>query len=105
MSNNLQVEAGGMLTVALAEVEGQLNEVIKEVRRLRTKVRFLEEENKRLRTVIVSAEQGDGGHSQLLQLYNEGFHICPPHFARVRGGEGCLFCESFLEKKGLKPNG
>ena len=105
MSINQPEDTGGLLMAALAGLEGQLNETLKEVRRLRSRARALEEENQRLRTLIMSAGDGEGGHQQLVRLYNEGYHVCPPHFARVRGQEGCLFCQSFLEKKGLLPDG
>ncbi|AKX92874.1 initiation control protein YabA [Neomoorella thermoacetica] len=105
MSTNLPEDTGGMLTVALAGLEGQLNEVLKETRRLRARVAALEEENQRLRAMILAAGEGESGRQQLVRLYNEGYHVCPPHFARVRGNEGCLFCQSFLEKKGLLPDG
>lgn len=105
MSTNQPEDTGGMLVGALAGLEGHLNEVLKEVRRLRARAQALEEENQRLRTLILSAGEGEGGRQQLVHLYNEGYHVCPPHFARVRGQEGCLFCQSFLEKKGLLPDG
>jgi len=103
MSTNQPEDTGGMLVLALAGLEGQLSEVLKETRRLRARARALEEENQRLRTLILSAGEGEGGRQQLVRLYNEGYHVRPPHFARVRGNEGCLFCQSFLEKKGLLP--
>ncbi|MDN5344113.1 MAG: hypothetical protein PWQ18_224 [Clostridia bacterium] len=105
MSINLPEGPGGPLAGVLAGLEGRLAEVVKEVRRLRGMVRELEEENQRLRNIILVDQSGSGGHEQLLHFYEEGFHVCPPQFARVRGNEGCLFCQSFLEKKGLKPHG
>lgn len=104
MSVNLPGVRGGTLTGVLAELEGRLGEALKEVRRLRASVRELEEENQRLRAVMLADLAGEGGYQQLLRFYEEGFHVCPPYFARVREG-GCLFCESFLEKKGARPHG
>lgn len=104
MSGNLAITNGGTLAVALAELEAHLGEVMKEVRRLRALARSLEEENQRLRTIMIAAQAGEGGYQSLLRFYEEGFHVCPPHFARVRNGEGCLFCLSFLEKKKGMPS-
>ncbi|WP_406677431.1 initiation control protein YabA [Neomoorella carbonis] len=105
MSSNFADSQGGTLAVALAELEGRLGEVLKEVRRLRALARALEEENQRLRTIMFAEQAGEGGYQQLLRFYEDGFHVCPPHFARVRDSDGCLFCLSFLEKKGLHPHG
>ncbi|WP_258361027.1 initiation control protein YabA [Moorella sulfitireducens] len=105
MSGNFADPRGDTLAINLAELEGRLGEVLKEVRRLRALARALEEENQRLRTIMFSGQAGEGGHQQLLRFYEEGFHVCPPHFARVRDSDGCLFCLSFLEKKGLPPHG
>lgn len=105
MNSNLSNDNGSILSTALGELEGRLNEALKEVRRLRTRARTLEEENQRLRALVFSPPEGEGGQQQLLRLYREGFHVCPLHFARVRGSEGCLFCQSFLEKRGLCADG
>ncbi|MDN5346536.1 MAG: hypothetical protein PWP65_100 [Clostridia bacterium] len=88
------------LVESLVEVENRLVEVLKEVRRFKSQVLALENENRRLRAVL-TAEIIEGAESSALtKLYAEGFHICPPSFARVRGSEDCLFCLSFLEKRG-----
>jgi regulator of replication initiation timing len=105
MNSNTQANNAGTLFIALGELEGRLNEALKEVRRLRTQARILEEENQRLRNFMFSPLDGEGGQQQLLRLYQEGFHVCPPHFARVRNDQGCLFCTAFLEKKGVSPYG
>ncbi|NLW06440.1 MAG: DNA replication initiation control protein YabA [Clostridia bacterium] len=105
MNSNVQAKNPGTLSIALGELEGRLNEVLKEVRRLRNQARTLEEENQRLRAFMYSPLEGENGRQQLLRLYQEGFHVCPLHFARVRDGQGCLFCEGFLEKKGAFPYG
>lgn len=36
------------------------------------------------------------GDENLMKLYNEGYHICPTHFAKSRDGEECLLCMAFL---------
>jgi len=105
MNNNLPEGTSDILASALGEIEGRLNETLKEIRRLRVQVRALEEENKRLRLFMFTPFEKEESHQQLLRFYQEGYHICPPHFARIRGSEGCIFCMNFMEKKGLLPNG
>ncbi|MGI6488267.1 MAG: DUF972 family protein [Syntrophomonadaceae bacterium] len=34
----------------------------------------------------------------LVDLYREGYHVCPVAYGRLRDGE-CLFCVNFLEKR------
>lgn len=85
---------------ALAGLEVKVAEIQRELRRLKTLARNLEEENSRLRTWLVEATSGFKGEDKLRLLYDQGYHICPAQFGRVRGTEGCLFCHSFLEKRG-----
>ncbi len=33
------------------------------------------------------------------RIYNEGYHICPVAFGRVRDEGDCLFCVNILERK------
>jgi len=96
--------AGGSLAAVMADLETRLAEVLKETRRLRSLVRELEAENQRLRTMMFAEPDREGGGWRLRRFYDEGYHICPAQFARVRGSEGCLFCQNFLEKKGLPPH-
>ncbi len=105
MDKNLHNQDEGRLSLLLGELEGCLNEALKEVRRLRNRARTLEEENQRLRAFMFSSMEDEGGRQKLLRFYQDGFHVCPPQFARVRSSEGCLFCQSFLEKKGVYPDG
>lgn len=96
----LEEQGGESLSVTLAALELKLAEVQREIRRLKTHVRGLEEENQRLRAMLAESVTGPQGQDRLRFLYEQGYHICPAQFARVRGSQGCLFCLSFLEKRG-----
>lgn len=93
-------QGGESLSVTLAALELKLAEVQREIKRLKTYARGLEEENQRLRAMLAESVAGSQGQDRLRSLYDQGYHICPAQFARVRGSQGCLFCLSFLEKRG-----
>ncbi len=83
----------------LAQVEASLAGLLQELHTLRQRVAMLESQNEHLRARLYEREQR-GGAEQLARLYGEGFHICPPQFARSRtDGQDCLFCLSFLERQ------
>ncbi|MGI9952581.1 initiation control protein YabA [Moorellaceae bacterium AZ2] len=93
-------QGGDSLVVALAALEFKLAEVQREIKRLKNYARGLEEENQRLRSMMTEAVTGIQGQERLRLLYEQGYHVCPAQFGRVRGSQGCLFCLSFLEKRG-----
>ncbi|MGB9660417.1 MAG: initiation control protein YabA [Moorellaceae bacterium] len=93
-------QTGEGLSGALAALELKLAEVQRDIKRLKSYVRGLEEENQRLRALIAETMASPPGQDRLRLLYEQGYHICPAQFARVRGSQGCLFCLSFLEKRG-----
>ncbi|MBE3580872.1 MAG: DUF972 family protein [Thermoanaerobacteraceae bacterium] len=93
-------QGGESLVAALAALELKVMEVQREIRRLRNYARGLEEENQRLRTMMAEAVFGGQGQERLRLFYDQGYHVCPAQFGRVRGSQGCLFCLSFLEKRG-----
>ncbi|MCG0277353.1 MAG: initiation control protein YabA [Thermanaeromonas sp.] len=88
------------LIAVLAGLEVKVAEIQRELRRLKALARNLEEENTRLRAWLTEAASEIKGEDKLRLLYEQGYHICPAQFGRVRSTEGCLFCHSFLEKRG-----
>jgi regulator of replication initiation timing len=86
------------LSQALREMEEKIQKFLEEVQTLQRHVHHLEEQNEFLRAQLY-AERGQGtGFKNLTRLYEEGYHVCPAHFARSRMGD-CLFCVSFLNKE------
>ncbi|GAW91617.1 initiation control protein YabA [Calderihabitans maritimus] len=93
------------LTESLIELEEKLNAILAEVRNLKMHIYALEEENERLRAKLYEERAQGNAFDNLSRLYDEGFHVCPPHFARARkAGNDCLFCISFLQKERKQNN-
>ncbi|MCR4420349.1 MAG: initiation control protein YabA [Clostridia bacterium] len=92
------------LTEALAQIEGRLAGLLAEVQELRSRIWGLEEENRNLRAQLYSGYHRPGpeqGVVSLRELYREGYHICPPYFARpLNYGMGCLLCLALLARLG-----
>ena len=90
------------LTQALREMEEKVEEILAEIQTLRRHVHQLEEQNEFLRAKLYAEKlKGHGlgeGFENLTRLYEEGYHVCPEHFARART-EDCLFCMGFLNKE------
>lgn len=60
----------------------------------------LKEENDELKEIVFKRKKEKKGkaYSNLLHLYNEGFHICHPSFAERRKGD-CLFCQKLIDNQ------
>jgi len=100
----------------IREMEVKLHSVLGELQELKNRTKELEEENAKLRADLATVyrekcsgstagESGIPGRSflNLLELYDQEFHICNLHFGRRRAGE-CLFCMAFLRRE-MEPDG
>ncbi|MFW5984717.1 MAG: initiation control protein YabA [Halanaerobiaceae bacterium] len=61
----------------------------------------LKEENDDLKKLLFEEKEGEEsgeGYSNLLHLYNKGFHICHLSFGEKRNKD-CLFCIQLIENK------
>ena len=100
----------------IKEMEAKLHSLMSEMQELKYEIREVDEENSRLRNELaafyradlvngVSTEaEGKPGvaFSNLLELYDQAFHICNLYFGRRRAGD-CLFCMAFLRKEAEPP--
>jgi regulator of replication initiation timing len=102
----------------IKEMEIKLHSLLAEMQELKREIREADEENSRLRNELaafyraelvngtVNKAEGRSGaaFSNLLELYDQAFHICNLYFGRRRNGE-CLFCMAFLRKEAESSNG
>lgn len=95
----------------IKEIEAKLHSLLAEMQELKYEIREADEENTRLRNELAAfyradlvngseTEEGKSGaaFTNLLELYDQSFHICNIYFGRRRAGE-CLFCMAFLRKE------
>lgn len=95
----------------IKEIEAKLHSLLAEMQELKHEIREADEENARLRNELAAfyradlvngSKTGEGSscaaYANLLELYDQSFHICNIYFGRRRSGE-CLFCMAFLRKE------
>ncbi len=87
------------LTNEIREIEEELNELLTRLAEIRLRVESVERQNIRLLDRLNEGSLRDEGDEALMQLYREGYHICPTHFAKSRDGEECLLCMAFLQRQ------
>ncbi len=58
----------------------------------------LKEENAELKELIFNKKKNEKGkgYSNLIHLYQEGYHVCHPSFGERRRGD-CLFCQKLID--------
>ncbi|MFW5981855.1 MAG: initiation-control protein YabA [Halanaerobiaceae bacterium] len=92
---------------ALAYFQEQLEEMSIRFQKLKDityqlykKNQELENENDELKAIVFERKKEKKGiaYSNLLHLYNEGYHVCHPSFAEKRKGD-CLFCQNLIDKQ------
>ena len=83
------------------EWQQKLEELMDWGQELADRVQDLERQNTSLKKRLLDEGYQSGGFDALTALYEEGFHICNHHFAQSRE-EDCLFCLTFLLRKGNK---
>ena len=73
---------------------------LEELKTLKMYVYALEEQNETLRTALLEQKTSSKlAFEKLQDIYRDGIHVCPSHFAQLREGD-CLFCLDFLRKEG-----
>ncbi len=80
----------------IRQLEEKMMSLLQELQELRFRAAALEEQNSLLRERVSLKTLQTEGHDALASLYDDGFHICPSHFAQARQGD-CMFCMSFLQ--------
>ncbi len=88
------------LTESIIELESRVQSLLSEIREIKMHVYALEEQNEKLSSKLFNGRPEQKGQQKLKELYEEGSHICPFYFAKIREeGEDCLFCLAFLKER------
>ncbi len=86
------------ITESILALEEQIKALLEELAEIKMQVYALEEKNEQVLSKVYRSSEIQG-HGNLQELYEEGFHICPEHFAQIRDvSQDCLFCLSFLSE-------
>lgn len=80
-------------------IEEELNQLLAKMAEVRQRVESLETQNAKLLERVNETDLHSEGDEALKKLYDEGYHICPTHFAKSREGEECLLCMAFMQSQ------
>ena len=80
-------------------IEEELTGLLEKMAEIRQRVESLETQNAKLLERVNEADLHSEGDEALKKLYDEGYHICPTHFAKSREGEECLLCMAFMQSQ------
>jgi regulator of replication initiation timing len=78
-------------------IEDELNNLLDKLAEIRLRVESMETQNAKLLDRVSEEDLHNESDETLMKLYNEGYHICPTHFAKSREGEECLLCMAFIQ--------
>ncbi|MGI6361525.1 MAG: initiation control protein YabA [Bacillota bacterium] len=84
----------------LQEWEEKLIDLLSETQALRQRAEDLEKQNFLLQEQLSKTGDNQDGLEELARLYDEGFHICHAFFGQSLS-EDCMFCLSFLHRRGI----
>ncbi|WP_066634233.1 initiation control protein YabA [Desulfolucanica intricata] len=99
----------------IKDIQEKMQDLFSDLQELSIRVCTLEEDNAKLRRELarfyhqeeqepdepaLEADVGQG-LKNLVELYNQGFHICNLSFGQARVNE-CLFCQALLNKSGAE---
>lgn len=80
-------------------IEEELTGLLEKMAEIRQRVESLETQNAKLLERVNEVDLHSEGDEALKKLYDEGYHICPTHFAKSREGEECLLCMAFMQSQ------
>ena len=80
-------------------IEEELTGLLEKMAEIRQRVESLETQNAKLLERVNEADLHSEFDEAFKKLYDEGYHICPTHFAKIREGEECLLCMAFMQSQ------
>ncbi|KXS48498.1 MAG: hypothetical protein A8274_65 [Halanaerobium sp. 4-GBenrich] len=91
-----QIEALSLRFHKLKDITYQLYQENEELQRENEELKsLLFKDQEKAEEAVVKKE----GYSNLIHIYDEGYHVCPLSFGERRKGD-CLFCLNLLENQG-----